>query len=92
MGTAVVTLSIMPESPETDLDEIKVEVAKHVRDFAGERDTKTEIVPIAFGLKRLNFLFVMDENLGSPDVVAEKVATIKGVQSAEVTDVRRAIG
>jgi translation elongation factor EF-1beta len=34
----------------------------------------------------------MDENLGSPDVLAEKVAELKDVQSAEITDVRRAIG
>jgi elongation factor 1-beta len=92
MGTAVVTLKIMPESPETDLDKITQEVAKLVREFAGERDTKVTIEPIAFGLKCINFIFVMDEKLGSPDVVAEKIQEVKGVQSAEVSDVRRAIG
>jgi elongation factor 1-beta len=92
MGTAVVTLKIMPESPESDLDKITEQVAKLVREFAGERDTKVTIEPIAFGLKCINFIFVMDEKLGSPDVVAEKIQDIKGVQSAEVGDVRRAIG
>jgi translation elongation factor aEF-1 beta len=92
MGTAVVTLGIMPESPTEDLGKIQENVAKYVREFAGERETKAEVEPVAFGLKRLNFTFVMDESLGSPDIVAEKIQGIKGVQSAEVTDVRRAIG
>lgn len=92
MGTAIVTVKVMPVSPETDLESIKEEVTKIVREFAGERDTKATIEPVAFGLKCLNYIFVMDEDLGSPDVVAEKVQELEGVQSAEVSDVRRAIG
>jgi elongation factor 1-beta len=92
MGTAVVTIKIMPETPDVDLESVKKAAGKLIREFAGERETKTEIEPIAFGLKALNYTFVMDEGLGSPDVVAEKIAKLKGVQSAEVSDVRRAIG
>ncbi|MBN1544817.1 elongation factor 1-beta [Candidatus Woesearchaeota archaeon] len=93
MGTAVVTLTVMPESPDVNLDDVQDAVAKIVREFAGERDTRASIEPIAFGLKALKYIFVMDEGLGSPDVVAEKVQEqVKGVQSAEVSDVRRAVG
>jgi elongation factor 1-beta len=92
MGTAIVTITVMPESPETDLEKIKEEVARIVKEFAGEGDTKTEIEPIAFGLKALKYTFVMDEDLGSPDVASERVQQLEGVQSAEVSDVRRAIG
>ena len=93
MGTAVVTVTVMPESPEIDLDKVKEEVAKIVREFAGDRDTKAEVEPVAFGLKALKYTFVMDESLGSPDVVAENVqSNVEGVQSAEISDVRRAIG
>jgi elongation factor 1-beta len=92
MGTAVVTLKIMPESPETDLKAIEEQAAKLVREFAGDRETKVTIEPIAFGLKAINYIFVMDEGLGSPDVVAEKVQELDGVASAEIGDVRRAIG
>jgi elongation factor 1-beta len=92
MAKAVVTITIMPDSPEVDLEKVKEEVAKVVREFAGEGDTKTEIEPVAFGLKALKYLFVMDEDLGSPDVVAEKLVGLEGIQSAEVTDVRRAVG
>lgn len=92
MGTAIVTVDIMPESTDVDLNSVKEKTALIVREFAGERDTKVEIEPVAFGLKRLKFTFVMDESLGSPDVVAEKCQKLEGVQSAEVSDVRRAIG
>jgi translation elongation factor EF-1beta len=34
----------------------------------------------------------MDEALGSPDALEETIRGIEGVQSVEVTDVRRAIG
>ena len=92
MGTAIVTVKIMPDSPEVNLDEVKVKLATIVKEFAGEGETKTTIEPVAFGLKCLNFIFVMEEALGSPDVVSEKAESIEGVQSAEITDVRRAIG
>ncbi|MFC1742066.1 elongation factor 1-beta [Nanoarchaeota archaeon] len=92
MGTAVVTLDIMPESTEIDLEKVQEEVTKLVKEFAGDRDTKAEIEPVAFGLKKLKYIFVMDEELGSPDVVADKIVELEGVQAAEVSDVRRAIG
>ena len=47
---------------------------------------------IGFGLKALKIIFVMDENKGSPDPVAEKISEMEGVNSAEITDVRRALG
>jgi len=92
MAIADVTLRIMPKSPEIDLEKIKDEVTKLVLEFAGKGDTRITIEPIAFGLKCINYIFIMDENLGSPDVLSEKVAELKDVQSAEITDVRRAIG
>lgn len=92
MAKAVVTVKIMPESPTVDLSKIEKEAKKEIADFAGKGETKTEIEPIAFGLKALKIIFVMDENKGSPDPVAENIARIEGVNSAEIIDVRRAIG
>ena len=45
-----------------------------------------------FGLKSLNLIFVMDEKKGSTDKLEDDISDIEGVQSVEVTDVRRAIG
>jgi len=95
MATAVVTVKIMPESPEVDLNAIKDKVQSILREFTGRDDPveqKVEIEPIAFGLKALKIIFTMDEAKGSPDVLEEKITSIEGVRSFEVTDVRRAIG
>lgn len=92
MANVIVTVKIMPKSPETDLGKVEKNAKALIVDFAGAGDTKTEITPIAFGLKSLSIIFVMDESLGGPDPVAEKIAASPGVNSAEVTDVRRAIG
>ena len=92
MAKAVITVKIMPESPETDLAKVEEEAKKIITDFAGEGETKSEQEPVAFGLKALKIIFVMDESKGSPDPVAEKVTALEGVNSAEITDVRRAIG
>lgn len=82
----------MPDSPEVDLEKKLEEIKKIIADFAGEGETRSSIQPVAFGIKALNMIFVMDEKKGSPDPVAEKVQTLEGINSAEITDVRRAIG
>lgn len=92
MTNVVVTVKIMPENPEVDLKKIEDEVVKRIHDYAGKVATKSETEPLAFGLKVLKIIFVMDQNLGSPDDFVEKFTEIDGVQSAEVSDVRLAIG
>lgn len=85
----------MPESPETDLEAVREEVQEVIKEFTGRREEgeqKVSIEPVAFGLRALKIIFTMDESLGSPDQLEEKIIKIKGVQSFEVTDVRRAIG
>ena len=78
MGTAVVTLRIMPESPETDLDAIQKAATKKISEFGGEVG-KVEIEPIAFGLKAVKLIFVMDEKKGSTDELESKITAIDGV-------------
>ncbi|NQU97970.1 elongation factor 1-beta [Candidatus Woesearchaeota archaeon] len=92
MTNAVVTVKMMPTSPDVDLEAVKEKALDEIKAFAGEGDTKSEIQPVAFGLNSLSIIFIMDESLGSPDVLAEKVEEIEGVNSAEITDVRRAVG
>ena len=92
MAQVVVTLKIMPESPETDLNNIESQAKAKIIDFSQTKETKTELEPIAFGLKAIKIIFVMDENKGSTDALEESIKTISGVNSVEVVDVRRAIG
>jgi elongation factor 1-beta len=91
MATVVVTLKVMPESPETDLDELTKKVSHIVKTHHGDVG-KVETEPLAFGLKALKIIFVRDEKLGSVDDIADEVAEFEEVASAEVSDVRRAIG
>ena len=92
MTNVIVTFKIMPESPEVDLKKISEEAKSKINDFAGAGDMKIEEQPVAFGLKSLNIIFVMDESKGSTEPLEETISEIKGVQSVETTDVRRAIG
>ena len=91
MADIVVTLKIMPTSPEVDLEKVKEEAEVEIKEFGGELG-KHEIEPVAFGIQSLNLFFVMDESLGSTEELEENLKKIKGVESVVVSDVRRALG
>ncbi len=92
MAKVIVTLKVMPVSPEVDLEEIGSRSRDLINSFAGEGEMKSEMQPIAFGLKALVIMFVMDEAKGSTEFLETQIGGIDGVNSVEVTDVRRAIG
>ena len=92
MARVVVTLKIMPESPESDISSIQIKAEKEIKKFTGNTEIKAEQEPIAFGLKALKLFFVMDESKGSTEELENKIKQIKAVNSVETVDVRRAIG
>ncbi|MFH1212040.1 MAG: elongation factor 1-beta [Candidatus Woesearchaeota archaeon] len=92
MAKVVISLRIMPESPEINLETLKPDILQEIENFAGKGETRTEIVPIAFGLNAMQIIFVMEEAKGSTEPLEEEITKIKGVNSVEVTDVRRAVG
>ena len=92
MARIIVTLKIMPESPETDLSLLENKIIKSIKNFAGNTEIKQEIEPVAFGLKALKIIFIMDEDLGSTEELENNINNIPGIGSVEVTDVRRTIG
>ena len=91
MANVIITFRIMPESPEIDLDKLKSAAKKKIENFGGEVG-KVEEQPVAFGLKAINIIFIMDEKKGSTEVLEDQIADIEGIKSIEVTDIRRAIG
>lgn len=81
----------MPDSPEVDLSQIEKEATEKISAFGGEVG-KVLKEPIAFGLTALILMFVMDEKKGSTEKLEEDIATLPGIESVEVPDVRRAVG
>ncbi|MBI5391557.1 elongation factor 1-beta [Candidatus Woesearchaeota archaeon] len=91
MANVVITIQVMPESLDIDLNKVKEEAKKKIAAFGGAVG-KEEIVPVAFGLKAIRLIFVSNEAKGGTEQLEEDIRTIEGVQSAETVDVRRAIG
>jgi len=50
-----------------------------------------EIKPVAFGLKGLNVTILVPDDAGGLDPIAEEITKVENVDSAEVTDVGRAL-
>ncbi|MBT3690840.1 elongation factor 1-beta [Candidatus Woesearchaeota archaeon] len=93
MTDVVLTIKIMPESPEVNMEDLETKVKSEIKKFINEdSDMKTEIEPVAFGLNALKIIFVMDESIGSPDPLEESIEKFEEVASVEVVDVRRALG
>ena len=76
MTQVIITLKIMPESPEVDLAKITEQAKNKINDFAGSGDMKIEEKPVAFGLKAINIIFVMDESKGSTEPLEDLISEI----------------
>ena len=74
-----ITFSVMPDSPEEDMNKIRKELEK-----LGAKQIKEN--PIGFGLKALEVLFMEDDKKGIGDI-EEKIRKIKGIGSVEAGDV-----
>jgi elongation factor 1-beta len=92
MTNVILTLKVMPNDVEVNLDELQDKIKSQINSFTDNDEIKIEVTDIAFGLKALNFMFVMDEGKGSTDELESSIQNVEGVKSVEVTDVRRALG
>jgi elongation factor 1-beta len=91
MATVGIRFKIMPESIDTNLEELKVKLKDATESFESGvfNDTKEE--PIAFGLKALIVTIALSEDEES-DAVEKAFKEIEGVSSVELIDYRRAVG
>ena len=87
MAVVVVTLKIMPDSPDTNLDEIESEARKIIERHKG-KIAKVEQEPIAFGLKAVILTFSIVESFNQ-DPLENELRSISHVSSAEIIDFRR---
>ena len=85
MGDVAMIYSVMPENPDVDLEKIKGEI-KSAAESVGAELNRADIKPIAFGLKALEIVIVMDDKSGKSGELEEKMKAIEGVQNIELTD------
>jgi len=80
----------MPESPDVNLDEIQSKAEEIIKQNQGQNPS-FETQPVAFGLNSLTASFSIDESIQT-GLFEDKLKEIENVQSAEITDFRRAFG
>lgn len=79
MGKVAVTLKLMPESPSTNMENIKEKVLK-----LEAKEIKEE--EIAFGLKSLKVLFLMEDKGGVQEEIIKNLELIEGVREVQIID------
>lgn len=80
MGQVAMTLRIMPESTDVDLEVLKL----NIREIGDVKQIVEN--PVAFGLVMLEVLLVFDDKVGAGDI-EEKIRNLEGVGSVEAGDV-----
>ena len=95
MAVVVITLKVMPTSPDVDVEKLYEKIVPMINEASGYNDEnamRKKIEDVAFGLKSLTIMFLYPEEKGSPDELEKKINELPEVESAEVVDVRRTLG
>ncbi|MFX1264013.1 MAG: elongation factor 1-beta [Promethearchaeota archaeon] len=87
MARVVVTLKIMPDDVDVDLDALLERIRKIIPEGTDIR--ATEIAPVAFGLKALRMNIAREESMGGTDDVETAINSLEGVAQVEVERVSR---
>ena len=87
MARVIITLKIMPEDVDVDLEDLLERIKVAVPDGTDVR--ANEIVPVAFGLKALRMNVARDESLGGTDDIEAAITQLHGVAQVEVETVSR---
>ena len=87
MAKVVITVKVLPDSPERDLNELKSIVEEKIKGEGGAL-YKENIEPIAFGISAIVISFIMDEDKGSEGVL-NALKSIEGTGDIQITDMTR---
>ncbi len=87
MARVIITVRVMPEDVDIDLDDLLERIRKYIPEGTDVR--ANEIVPVAFGLKALRINLARDESLGGTDDIEEAIGNLEGVAQVEVEVVSR---
>lgn len=82
MGEVGLQYRVLPEGIEVDLDDLKKKIQGALPGGAALRASETK--PLAFGLKALHVLIVLDDKKGGAEQVEDAIAGVPGVQSVEI--------
>ena len=83
MGSVAITYRVMPEGDDVDLGALK----DAVRTALGTAFRSMEEKPVAFGLKAIHALAVVDDAGGGSDRLEASLQTLPGVGSVQAIDV-----
>jgi elongation factor 1-beta len=87
MARVVMTMKIMPDGIEIDLDDLLERIKNVVPEGTDVGAVETQ--PIAFGLKAIRMNLVRDESMGGTDDLEEAISAVDGVAQVEVEMVSR---
>ena len=92
MAKAIITFKLMPESPETDRAKIAEEALKIAKQHGAIGQMQTKEDPIGFGIVAILVLAMYTVDDSDFDGIAQKMAAIAEVESAEVAKMDLALG
>lgn len=83
MGDVAVTLRLMPEGTEVDLNKLEAAVRERVKVHSVARE------PIAFGLEALKVIAVVQDAEGGTEPLENELASLPGVGNVQVVGLTR---
>ncbi|MFW9767982.1 MAG: elongation factor 1-beta [Candidatus Thorarchaeota archaeon] len=87
MARVVMTLRVMPEDVDINLDDLLERIKTAIPEGTDLGATETQ--PVAFGLKALRMNLSRDESMGGTDDIEAAISAIEGVSQVEVERVSR---
>ena len=83
MTKVAVTIKLMPESAEMDLDKLEAAVRERIRVHSVSRE------PVAFGLQALRIVTVVEDAAGGTEPLERELSDIPGVGNVQVIGLAR---
>jgi len=83
MGDVAVTIRLMPENSEVNLDRLEAAIKKHVKIHSISRE------PVAFGLEALQIIAVIPDAAGGTEPLEQELASLPGVGNVQVINLTR---
>ncbi len=83
MGEVAVTVRLMPESAEVDLDKLEAMIKERAKVHSISRE------PIAFGLEALRVVAVVEDAAGGTEPLERELAGLPGVGNVQVIGLTR---